>query len=485
MLYSLQEVLKMTEKDLLKLKEGMHIEFKSAQNGIPSNVYETFSSFANTSGGTVYLGIDEKETNPLVGLSENVCEKYKENLINAIHNNTKISSPVFNDSNISLIPLSNGKFVMAIDIDEVHFSLKPVYINGNLSLSYGRDNEGDYLLRIEQIKSMIEDNGTTSLDSKPNFMKYDFSIVNLETLSRFRDLLKANNPNNVFAKEDDINLLRRMAMLIDNGDGKEVLTNAGLILFTDSMHIQTVFPYYHLDFQVKNAPGEKWFNRISSDDGTFSGNLFDFYLKVYSELSGSLPSAYVSDGGSNIGPRLMQEVLKEGLANAFSNHSFQLNGSLSISRFPNGLEIRNNGKMLVPLSRALIGGVSMPRNIMILNVFRLLAIADRAGTGIPKINANLKQNNFPPLLIKEESYPTDKTIVTMTFINSNNRNANEVTQIVLDCLRSNQNGLSVLDIINLTNWSRSKTSKVLNKMLSDGLIVTNGKEKKALRYLIA
>lgn len=469
--------------DLLNLKEGIHVELKSAQNGIPTNIYETFSSFANTSGGTVYLGIKEGKQNIIEGLSLNTCEKYKIDLINAVHNETKISSPVFNCSDISFIPLDNNKYVLSIFIKEVHYNLKPIYINGNLSLSYGRDNEGDYLLRIEQIKSLIDDNGTTSLDSKPNFMGYGFSIVNLDTISRFRESLITNNPNNVFAKENDINLLRRMAMLIDN-DGKEVLTNAGLILFTDSMHIQTIFPYYHLDFQVKKARGEKWLNRISTDDGTFSGNLFDFYLKVYSELSSSIPSAYVSDGKSNIGPKLMLEVLKEGLANAFSNHSFQLNGSLTISRYPSGLEIKNNGKMLVPISRAVLGGISMPRNVMILNVFRLLAIADRPGTGIPKINANLTLNHFPQLLIKEGSFPIDKTVMTMTFINTDKSNVNDAAQIVIDKLRGYENGLSVLELIELTNWSRSKTSKILNKMLKEGLIITNGKEKKSLRYLL-
>lgn len=37
--------------ELLNLKEGLHVELKSAQNGIPLNIYETFSAFANTSGG--------------------------------------------------------------------------------------------------------------------------------------------------------------------------------------------------------------------------------------------------------------------------------------------------------------------------------------------------------------------------------------------------------------------------------------------------
>lgn len=331
---------------------------------------------------------------------------------------------------------------------------------------------------------MISDNGVASLDAKLNFRNYDFSIVNIDSLHRFKELLMQNNPNNIFSKEDDVNLLRRMAMLLKNESGQEVLTNAGLILFTDAMHIQSVFPYYHLDFQVVYAPGEKWLNRISSDDGSFSGNLFDFYLKVYSELSSNISSAYVSDGASNIGPKLMQETVKEALANAFCNHSFQLNGSLTIRRLPNALELENNGKMLVSVSRALLGGVSIPRNVMIMNVFRVLNIADKAGTGILKMNECLKENHFPNLIIKEESFSTEKTIVTMRFVATFKNKDSDSQKMIIDLLSQNKDGLSVSQILVLTNWSRSKASKLLNTMLSQGQLTANGKEKKSRKFLL-
>ena len=47
--------------EIENLKENEHIELKSSEKGLPSSFWETYSSFANTSGGTIYLGI--KETN--------------------------------------------------------------------------------------------------------------------------------------------------------------------------------------------------------------------------------------------------------------------------------------------------------------------------------------------------------------------------------------------------------------------------------------
>ena len=50
--------------DLLKYGERLTLECKKAEGGIPNAIWETYSSFANSSGGVILLGIEEhlKET---------------------------------------------------------------------------------------------------------------------------------------------------------------------------------------------------------------------------------------------------------------------------------------------------------------------------------------------------------------------------------------------------------------------------------------
>lgn len=49
-------------ENIISLKtETNNIEFKKAQDGIPENLYDTFSSFSNTSGGIIIFGVDEKK----------------------------------------------------------------------------------------------------------------------------------------------------------------------------------------------------------------------------------------------------------------------------------------------------------------------------------------------------------------------------------------------------------------------------------------
>lgn len=474
-----------TEKEnLLTLKEGHYVELKSAEGGLPQSIYETISSFANSDGGTIYLGVVEGSPNKLSGLSKNVCDKYKLDLLNSMHNKNKISFPVISDEDFALISLNNEKFVLVIEVKEAHYLQKPIYINGNLLLAYGRDNEGDYLLREDQIKSLFEDSGHGLFDSLPNNLLYGFDDIDLDTLHTYRSMLDENDPTNLYKKYNDEVFLKKTAFLLPNKEGRYVLSNAGVLLFTSSSLIKTICPYYYLDYQLKENAGDKWKNRISSDDTNWSGNLFDFYLRTFNEINKQLPSSYVSDGSKNIGPRLMQDALKEALANALSNHAFMLNGSLTVYRYLSGLEIQNNGKMLVPLDVAFRGGTSLPRNSMILTAFRRLGIADRAGTGIPKIIEALKENHFPDLIIKESSYPFDKTTLIISFISVSKTKEGGNKEVALSLLAKNTDGLSILDFMSLTNWSRSTISKLLNGLLQEGVITTNGKEKKARRFLI-
>lgn len=52
----------MTDKeilDILRYGERLTLECKKAEGGIPNSLWETYSSFANTSGGVILLGVEE------------------------------------------------------------------------------------------------------------------------------------------------------------------------------------------------------------------------------------------------------------------------------------------------------------------------------------------------------------------------------------------------------------------------------------------
>lgn len=76
---------------ILSKGEGLKIEFKEAQNGVPDTLYDTVVSFLNREGGIILLGVTDDAQ--VLGLSGQNLMRLKQDIVTALNNPDVVNPP--------------------------------------------------------------------------------------------------------------------------------------------------------------------------------------------------------------------------------------------------------------------------------------------------------------------------------------------------------------------------------------------------------
>ena len=132
----------MTRDELLNRLNSIEwsdIEFKAASWDMPKSALSTVSAFANTSGGHLVFGIEEK--NGTFSISGVVgADKVQNDFLGQVRDHNKVS--VFLPIDGELHALDGGT-VIVFYVPEAQRSEKPVYLDGNPRKAYIRRGSRD------------------------------------------------------------------------------------------------------------------------------------------------------------------------------------------------------------------------------------------------------------------------------------------------------------------------------------------------------
>lgn len=380
----------------------------------PTFFWPSYSAFANTDGGTIILGIREKDgKREIEGLSD--AEKTVSDIWNAVNNAEKISANVlFNES---VYPVEvDGKQLVVVEVPRAERTVRPVYVGADVFKgSYRRNGEGDYHCLRETVEGMIRDKCAETAD---NCVIDEMTIADLDadTVRRYRMYFSQLRLGHVWSGLSDEGFLMKIGAAVRGRDGVVHPTMAGLVCFGDFNEITNVLPYFFLDYREHLSSDVRWTDRVCSGDANWSGNVFDFFFRINQSITAGVkvPFKIASDNVTRVDDTPVHKALREVLANALIHADYHGRRGIVIDKYPKRLEVSNPGTLRMSKSVAIAGGTSDARNGKIFNIFSLVRIGERSGMGLSNLYGVWEKEKFAaPTIV--ESYEPDRTKVMVEF----------------------------------------------------------------------
>lgn len=403
--------------ELMDIGENSEIEFKKAKNSVPKDLWETYSAMANTNGGTIVLGVEER-----LGEAERFCvsginsvEKVLKDFWDTINGN-KVNKNILMDRDVEIIDIDSKK-VIRIEVPRANYSDKPIFLNGNpYNGTYKRNYEGDYKCSVSEVNSMIRDSSDDNYDSVL-VENYDINDLDMETVHRYRNMFSSRNLHHIWIKLSDEEFLMQLgAIARDRNTQKVWVTVAGLLMFGKGLSIREKFPYLNLDYlnMIDSDTDFRYGDRVTID-GNWENNLFNFYMKVINKLVEGLPIPFRLEGIVRVDDTPVNRALREALVNTLIHGNYSIEGTIKVMRFRNRFEFHNPGNLRIPVSDVYSGGISKCRNKNLQKMFRLIGFGENIGSGFPKIlKAWYDQKWAEPIL--EENFRINEVVLKMSMI---------------------------------------------------------------------
>lgn len=473
----------MNFSDLSKYQENNRLEAKEAAGGLPKSIWETYSAFANTSGGVILLGVKEEADKSLHAITLPDPQKLVQDFWNAVNNRSKVSVNLISEKNIQFVDV-DGKQIVAITVPKAERSDKPVFIGENpFGGTYRRNGDGDYKCTKEEVNAMIRDAAIKTQDMLV-LEEMNAAVFNKESVRSYRQRMKLSKPGHVWESLDDEEFLYKIGAIGIGNDHMRHPTAAGLLMFGNEYDIVQEFNTYFLDYQERYDADNRYTDRIISSSGDWSGNVYDFYFRVYNKLVQDIKIPFKLVGATRVDDTPVHQALREALANCLVNADYYGRQGVVVIKDKNGVTLSNPGDFRIDIELAKSGGISDPRNGTMLKMFNLIDIGERAGSGIPNIFRVWKAQGWTEPTIIESSEPERTTLFLKLDYNPAGVNAGvnagvkltDTQQRVLELIES-ETSITQKELAKRLNKNESTIMRAIKKLKELNLIKRIGSDK--------
>ena len=407
-------------KNALLKGERVTLECKRAKSEVPKSVWETYSAFANTYGGLVLLGVQENleekdvaKRFTITGVSD--AEKIRKDFWNIVNSKEKVSVNILRDADVDVIDM-DGKSIVAINVPQADYNVRPVYINNNpLRGTFIRNHEGDHHCPEEMVTMMMRDANHEGNDRL--FLKhYTMDDIDIPTLERYRNHFKSRYTEHPFNDLDNKEFLRQMGgFTTDRESGMECLNMAGLLMFGKGLPIRDRFDNLRLDYIDKShLIGDQRYSDRLTYDGMWENNLFNFVTMVLPKLTRELPRPFKMVGVERDDDTPQHKALREAMTNCIIHADLMLNSVLKVEKYDDKFVFTNPGLLKLPVEQIYAGEETRARNQRIQNMFRMIGFGENLGSGFPLILSAWNEKHWlKPQLIEQRDLLQVKLILSI------------------------------------------------------------------------
>jgi len=444
---------------LLKQPEGKTLEFKRDLSS-PDGVLRTIIAFANTAGGTLLIGVEDK-TRHVRGVQKPL--DLEERLANLISDS--VIPHLLPE--LEILPWRNTN-LLAVQVypssNRPHY-LKRAGADAGVYVRVGSTNRRADQAMIDELRRFALGE---AYDEKvmPDFGSevLDFRAAS-ESFASVRKL-----------KRPDLETLR----LVDRYQRRKVLTIGGMLLFGKER--ERCFP-------------DAWI-QAGRFHGTDKTHIVDsLEIRSYPVPAVEEAIAFVQKHalhGIEIGAVRRKEhwnlppaAVREAIINAVVHADYGQHGApIRISIFDDRLEVENPGLLPFGLTvEDLRQGISKLRNRVIGRVFHELGLIEQWGSGIQRMTAACREAGLAPPALEEISTRFRVTIYTER---TGAPSIDKTDQAILDALVGGK-GLSTGEIAAMIKLSTRATRTRLSRLVERGLVseIGTSPQDPKRRYFLA
>lgn len=379
--------------------EGLRIEFKKAQNGVPDTLYDTVSSFLNREGGVILLGVDNDGN--VLGLNGQNLMQLKQNLVTALNNPDVINPPFA----LAVNEVVHGN-------DPLLYIRVPVssFIHKHGNVIYDRENDSDFRITDEaRIAEMYarKRNVFTENQIYPSLRIEDLDTSIFDKVKSRIVLVNANHPW-LAAGYSNERLLRDARFLRrDFTTGEEGLTLAAAMVFGTDEVIGNLLPAYRIDILVRRENKDRYDDRL-----LLKTNLIDSYLKALQFIKDQWPEKFWQDADGNR-KDLRELIFRELVANIIIHREYNSAKPTEVVIHEDRVEATNPNRKRFTGPLDLETFEAEPKNPNLRAFFNILTWADEIGSGVRNMNKFVASytGGAHPVFIEDEPFKSTVPMV--------------------------------------------------------------------------